>query len=332
MAQPIQPAVPGAGAKLSKTSQQVLTAPVKTANPTAEQLSGIDKASNVKFVNKNQEPVAQEPTKNPDFLKPSLSKYEPSPVTFKLPSGGKSIPKGYKHFLTKNNEIFIRRLSSAEEEIIGRLNTQPEKFLSLVTQCLDRCIKTNIDIKHFMLIDKIPMFLFVLDLTYKKENSPVKITCPACGQAHPKNISIKDILNINYMPDDYQYPLSIVADKSYSNSYLIEFDAPTFEHEKLFEIDNLEAAQLLHNLVINIMDLSSDQNVPKSDWMEIITYLGYEDKIKFRDKITEINQYGVNPKDELICENKGCTEYNQKQIVDIPLDQIFSNIIADSLT
>lgn len=317
------------GAKLNKTSQQVLTQKVAPANPDFKEAAKIDSKSLVEATFITDE-TPKETQINESILKPKASKYEPDPVPFKLPSMGKSIPARFHNLLTADKEIYIRRMSSKEEEIIAKLKTSPERFLSVITECLKGCVRTNIDIKYLMLIDKIPMFLFLLNISYQNSKDiKISIPCPECGKAHEKKVDLKDVIKIRYLPKDFKYPLSITTDKSYATKYLIEYDSPTFEHEPLIEQEEIEASQLLHNLIVNIEDISGG-SVEKSEWFEIINYLDYDDKIKFKNKIEEItNNYGTDTKIDFTCENKGCMIYNKPSKADIPLDQIFINIISE---
>lgn len=270
--------------------------------------------------NKETKPVDE------SMLKPKKSKFEPDPVEFKLPSFGKSIPKHLHKFLTEDKSIYIRRITAQEEIILSKLRDRPDQILKTITQCLDSCLKTNIDIKHFMLIDKIPMFLFLIDISYKQKDDKINITCPECKQTQERKISIKDDLKIRYMDKSTKYPLELTTNKSYDTKYIITFDAPTFEHEKLFESEDLEATHLLHNLVLTITD-SDGKNVPKEDWLELINNLDSEDRIRFRDTLSDMtDKFGTDTKIDFTCSNKGCIVYNKNTKTDIPLDQIFLNL------
>lgn len=296
------------------------------SNPTVQQANKIDDKSTTKATFEDVNEIITK-AEAAGVLKPKDSKYEPNPVLFKLPSMGKSIPSTYQHALTENKEIYIRRISSTEEKIIGRLRTEPHRILNIITEVLDKCIKTNIPMKYYMTLDKIPMFLFLLEISYSDTNNKVDITCPACEQKQTREINISKNINVRYMEKDLQYPLFIETKKSFAEKYLIEFDAPLFEHESLFDQEELEAAQLLHNLVINITDVKSGRQVPKEEWLNLVNYLDFDDRISFRDEIAKVSdKYGTDVKIDFICENKGCLSANQPVKVDLPLDQIFINL------
>jgi hypothetical protein len=296
------------------------------SNPTVQQAHKMDDKSTTKAT---FEDISEQITKAEvaGILKPKDSKYEPNPVLFKLPSMGKSIPSNFQHALTDNKEIYIRRISSTEEKIIAKLRTEPHRILNIITEVLEKCIKTNIPMKYYMTLDKIPMFLFLLEISYSDTNNKIEVSCPKCQQKQLREINISKDINIRYMEKDLKYPLSIHTDKSYADKYLIEFDAPLFEHETLFDQEELEAAQLLRNLVINITDLKTNRTVPKEEWLNLINYLDFDDRIAFRDEIAKISdKYGTDVKIDFSCENKGCADAGESIKVDLPLDQIFINL------
>lgn len=296
------------------------------SNPTVQQANKIDDKSTTKATFEDiSDKIAKAEVAG--TLKPKDSKYEPTPRLFKLPSMGKSIPSSFQHALTENKEIYIRRISSTEEKIIAKLRTEPHRILNIITEVLEKCIKTNIPMNYYMTLDKIPMFLFLLEISYSDTNNKIEVACPECNKKQLREINISKDINIRYMEKESKYPLSIETKNSYAEKYLIEFDAPLFEHESLFDQEELEAAQLLRNLVINITDVKTGRTVPKEEWLNLINYLDFDDRIAFRDEIARVSDnYGTDIKIDFSCENKGCTKADEQIKIDLPLDQIFINL------
>ena len=107
--------------------------------------------------------------------------FEPDPLPFKLPSGKKVI---HSKYLTENNEIFVRKLSLKEEGFFAEISSGKD-FYSGMNRILRECIKTDIHENTLSAIDKIPLIIFILAISF----------CIRTASLNRKSISASNISN-----------------------------------------------------------------------------------------------------------------------------------------
>jgi len=277
------------------------------------------------------------------ILKKRKSYFEPMPIKFKLPSGKKEIDE---KFLTENNEIFVRRFSSKEEDIMARTQLEknsPIKMSGLLNEALNMVIKTNISIEKLSLVDKMALLIFVFAITYGN-NLDIADSMNSCKRCVPEkhkdyadehglttNTVMVDLLKdmvIDYVPDDYEYPFNIKLD-SYGGNISFSFVYPNIEKEETFMGSSAEVSTIMKSLVKDISGSKENGNpIKKEEWDDIINYLNKEDRMKIKKKIEEFGQFGLKNK----CNNFKCSRGEECGLpsdikeIDISVDLIMRKI------
>jgi hypothetical protein len=285
-------------------------------------------------IGKMQKP--DKPTKifpdDEEILKPKSSIFEPDPVPVKLPSGSLAVDK---KFLTNNNEIFVRRMTSLEENIVLKLAGVSE--VGVINQSIDSiiksCVKTNIDADDLLLIDKFAVFFKIISITYGKIQTTLQ--CPSCDKVYENyKIDVYNDFSVKYVPDEYQYPRQIKLE-SYNDCELIwHVVYPTLGDTKQMFVDqNIDDnAQMYVTEKIEgwYTDPSGNKvEVKPSDYKALITNLEKQDKKKYKEFMDEFSAFGFQMTTFIpFCTDKKCSLRNVEQEVSVPVEDIFSLIIS----
>jgi hypothetical protein len=232
-------------------------------------------------------------------LKPKLSQFEPDPVQFLLPSGGHFVSDGY---------IYIRRLSTAEEGILLKLSNEKD-FNFAINKIFESAIKSDISISNIPLIDKIPIFITIIGLTYGGNLSIsdlVKEDCKSCRDNEKVYINILQDINIKQLEESFVYPLSITSD---DGNYIIKYRYPTIKDEGGSEDGPLD---FIRKIIIEIKDAKTNTLIDKKNIEEIIQWLTSSEKKKISTSLAEISKYGGSFDCKINnCSNKSCSMKGQ---------------------
>ncbi len=255
--------------------------------------------------------------------------FEPDPLPFKLPSGKKVI---HSKYLTENNEIFVRKLSLKEEGFFAEISSGKD-FYSGMNRILRECIKTDINENTLSAIDKIPLIIFILAISYGSTYNigPIK-NCKTCTDSNEVFLNLLEDIEILYVPDSIEYPLSFRlnfpgADINISINY------PRVMNEDLI-FDSNNVFQQIKSLVISIEGIKKDgKKVELKDYDSIVTYLSQNDKDTIMDFLLQFSKYGLQTKtNKFRCskaETEGknnCEMCSSGNSIDINLEKIFSVI------
>jgi hypothetical protein len=107
--------------------------------------------------NENENVILQTEEDDEIILTPKRSYFEPDPVPYRLISGNHFIKKN----LTKNNEIYVRPWNTEDEMKITKI-TGAEDFNRICNEIFISCVKSDIDIYELSIVDKLPLFIFIL--------------------------------------------------------------------------------------------------------------------------------------------------------------------------
>lgn len=304
-------------------------------NPTQEEINSLLKKEHIpsaEIIKTSSIKIEQEESKGEsnNFFEnvplKAFDEFEPEPEKFRLPSGSKVINQ---NLLTKNNEIFVRKLSLKEEGIFSEI-AKSEKFFIELNKVLSNCIKTDISEKGLSAIDKIPLIIFILALTYGKEYNigPIK-ECKTCDPKNEVILNLIDDIEIKYVEDTYQYPITLKL--SFPNTNIImTMHYPRLLNEDItFTSDNI--LEQIENLTISISGTKKDGSKVKiQDYKNIITYLQQEDKEFILEKLTEFSQYGIQTETKKFKCSKACISgehechmLKENKKIDINLEKIF---------
>jgi len=257
-----------------------------------------------------------------DTLKP-IDNYEPNPVAFKLPSGKTTVRRKY---LTDKNEVFIRRMGTSEEAMFK--NFMNKDFLSAIEPQLDACLKTNIKVEELSFIDKIPMYIFLLAITYGKDFT-VKCECQMCRKEYDVDIDLeKDaIKKFKYIPDGFEYPKKIQLE-SYGGDIVAHTYFQTIGENNLISDKGTIYDQML-TLMKRIEGTDKNDNKVKEDDREnIIKFLSEADRKKFREWIAEFGEYGTDLMiKKKVCKNESCEFKNKEVELMLPVIDILMKLI-----
>ena len=185
-------------------------------------------------------------------LKPKKSYFEPDPVPYKLISGNHFI----KNNLTKNNEIFVRPWNTEDELKISKIKSIDD-FNRICNEIFMSCIKSDIDVYELALVDKLPLFVFILVITYGSKVSVKSLMdCEQCEKDETVDVTV-DLLNdleYKYLPEEMDYPFSLKLTSYPKDNISIRYVYPSLKHEKFF-IDTTESDNLINSLRHIIIEL-----------------------------------------------------------------------------
>ena len=256
-----------------------------------------------------------------------LSKYFRQPgIHITLPSRGLYF-KNNEAKLAMNNEIAILPMTAADEIIINN----PDSLLNgsaiekIITSCcpgikFPRQLPV-IDVDVIMLAAKLVSYGDVLELTAE---------CPKCKTANTFEVSIRELLSkIKLLPDEISTRLNddlIVVLRPYTLEVSNRINMAQFEENKLLQLImkeeheekvkvnalatsfdritnlNLEA---LSECVIKVITPEGEVTDPKSI-KEFMNNISREFIKKIKDKLQELNDYGLPKSINVECENEKC--------------------------
>lgn len=291
---------------------------------------GTIKAESANVVEDNEEEENKNPieeTVEPDGkLKKDESIFSPKKVKHKLVAGNK-----YHQKNIEDGYVFIRRMTAVEEGMFYdilediTLNT----FFVTITQVLDNCIRSNIEISKLCMLEKLPLFIHVLALTYGNTHT-FKIECPECKVIQDQTVDILKDLKIKYFTKNMKFPVSIDL-KTYNTKMTLYLMYPTIGDEIMY-LDLEEKTDWIvkiRQLVNKIEGKLSDGNaVEKEHYDSIMNNLNpKKDTKRIKNELTKMSKYGIDLRNiSFTCNNKKCKMWEKKQTVAIPIDQIFMNI------
>ena len=250
-------------------------------------------------------------------LKTKTSIFEPNPFPYKLITTNNVV----KDNLTDNHEIYVRRMSGEDDIILQKMiSVEEHVVVESITKILTNCIKTDIDVKNLPLMEKIPLFLFILAISTGEvfDASPVP-DCTTCDINTKVPVSIIKDFKTDYMqPNDPEYPKKFLI-VSY-NEADIEFEIvmpriggeSTFMKEAETKIDYLNKLSLI---ISKIAGYKPDGSfVEAKDYAEIINFLNDDDKMTIKKIQDEwVEKFGTIYKTTIsTCTNSNCCKKGQE--------------------
>ncbi len=307
----------------------------KSLNPSFADIERIADKELAKSVGKIQDtpatPVVE--TKDNIELKKTISKYEPEPVPFKLITGGRALHPKFPNAVTKDGTIMVRRISAFEEVYIDQfLSATETQIPNLITNILDGCIKSNFPVSELPIIDKIPLFFFILAISYGShiEIGPIE-NCKTCIPGTTKvKINFLTDFKINHFPEEnnsvFQYP-KVINLTSYPEKKITAIvEMPVVRDEKVITEMPSNKEDLIIKLraiitKINGFDKETTEAIEPSEWNEILAFLSTEDKNKIREALDSITaEYGISyavKLDAKHCSNENCSMLSREVTLSI---------------
>ena len=290
-------------------------------NPSKEEL---EKLSQNQFLTVQGVPVSAvtEEEIDSDITKP-INEFEPQPVRFKLPSGRTTVKPKY---LTDNNEFLVRRFTSIEESMFK--NFSDMDFLIAIEQQMDSCLKTNISLSDLSFIDKLPLYFFLIAITYG-QYFEIDYECPVCQKSHLMKIDLqKDVIDkFKYVPDDYEYP-RVAKLSSFGGDINAHMHFQTIGESNLIADKGTILDQMLI-LIKKVTGTTADGKTLTPEQREnIIKYLDDKDRKVFRKWIEEFGKFGTDLIiEKKICGNSACEMNKKIEKILFPFADLMMNLI-----
>jgi hypothetical protein len=253
----------------------------------------------------------------------TIDEFEPAPVKFRLPSGSTTVKKKY---LTDNNEILVRRFTSIEESMFKKFSEA--EFMLAIEPQMDSCIKTNISVQDLSFIDKIPLYLFLIALTYGKDFE-IDYECEVCLKEFKMKIDLqKEVIDaFKYVPDGFEYPKIVKLDS-------LGGDINAFMHFQTVGESNLisDKGTILDQMLILIKKTTgtaaSGKTITPEQRESIVKFMDDKDRKKFRNWIEEFSKYGTSlVLNKSTCKNGACEMCDKKVEILLPLAQLMMTLI-----
>ena len=320
-------------------------------NPTKEEIDTIEKEKGI-FA----EPAKKPKTKASKLenyseekdcvMKPRVSDFEPKAVEFFLPSGTKIVKSPG---VTERGSIYIRRLTTVEESIIQNTllrevmsefgvdgNKQEplslSQFLILLNQVINPCIRSDVDIKELAIIDKLPLIVKLISLTYGKDITP-RLMCPACEKYEDVTIDLEKDIIISHIPNTYDIPRKITLKDSFDFEVDVYITIPLIADEQYFIGSNIDVLKQFEVIVTDASGTKLDGTaITKKDLGLIVDNLGDDDKKKLREFVSEYSKFGTDLtlKPLKFCKNsKGRCKMANEKVSDmkLPLQTLLSRMM-----
>jgi hypothetical protein len=259
-------------------------------------------------------------------LKPKKSYFEPDPIPYKLISGNHFI----KNNLTRNGEIYVRPWNTEDELKISKIRST-EEFNKICNEIFQSCIKSDIDLYELSMVDKLPLFIFILVITYGSKVSVKKLMeCEVCENDDSISVVVdllKD-LDYKYLPDNLEYPFSMKLNSYPKDDISIKYVFPSLKHEKFFMENNENLIDSLRHIIVEFKGKKANgKEVTKNDLGDVIKYLNAEDKNKIRANISEISKYGINLEtDRYSCSKDNCIYNKERKKIFLTFENILSSL------
>jgi len=252
----------------------------------------IDPAEDIKDNNEEDEII----------LKPQTSKFEPKAELFRLPSGGVGLNPKY---LTDGDKVYLRRTTTKEEDIIydfiqlllsnndeSNISQMTHEMMIMMDKVNESCLKTNIPISEFLMVDREAMFYFVVGLGYGKQTE-TNFVCEHCGEPITGEFDITKDIKINYFFDDKkaQYPAKIKL-KSIDNVALEIRHLKCGETWMLFD-NKIKQSELFKTITLKATNYKTGEEFDKKDIADIVTSLDDKDRKAIKNFFDKFNEIGI---------------------------------------
>lgn len=315
-------------------------------NPSPEEIQAtLDEASvagaaGVKPALKKVKPVAAGDFKFRCEMKDGYNPFEPHPVECVLPTKNK-VYNGPG--ITQDGCIYMRRLTTKEEALIQNAvyrDAQDTKtgdgmsindFLHVLNSALDSCIKSAVNINDIAIIDKIPLIVKLISISYGKKLE-VTFMCTECGAEEKVTIDLEKDVIINYITDKFESPKRI-AFKCFDFPVEADLVIPTIEYEDAYGGNSLDVIRQFESLIANVYGTKPDgEPITNRDKGLIIENLDSVDKDLIKKYVDEFSVFGsdLNLKPIVVCHNvKGkCSLAEQKVSPNLELRHLLNKLLV----
>lgn len=305
-------------------------------NPTLDEIEQIRKAKTAEGLTETEaaeqevveespavaKKVETKPTKTGQ-IKPKTSIFEPDPYPFKLPSGSLFVQ-------LPNNEIYVRRMGAAEESLFFQLlsNNNTRSINNTMDATIANCCKSDIDIYELSLVDKLPVFFKIIDLTY----GPIDVTfkCEECQKEHGKKINLLKDLKYNHIPTGIKYPHKIRLTSFpgakidwYVNYPTIKQSSDYMDSSNIVDVLRMLTVKLEGTITAN----GEEHEINEHDYEDIFKNMNDIDLEEFKKFENEFGSYSVDLVVEHACDDSTCSRRGVKVSSDLPIEFILDRII-----
>ena len=217
-------------------------------------------------------------------------------------------------------------MNTEEESKFTNLNSeiQINNFNNIINSVLMGTIKSNYPLNEIPLIDKLPLFLFVIGLSFgdKININKIKNDCSLCSEEYDYIVNFNLDYEYDNIPDNINHPF-ILTLNSFENPYTVCFHYPKIKNE--INVINKDVSLILSELIIYLRDYNGI-DIPKDEWPEIIKWLNLEDKLKISENINLLNKYGTEIKfSTKNCMNPSCN----LEKISLKTEDIFTNTLLN---
>lgn len=260
--------------------------------------------------------------------------FEPEAELFLLPTKRK-VYAG--EGITDEGKIYVRRFTTKEENLVQSalikeknssgmtLNT----FLHIINEALDNCIKSDVSIYDLAIIDKIPMLVKIISMSYGKKLK-ITIPCEECEKEHEIEINLDKDFVVNYISDKFPSPKTIKLEK-FSFPVEIDLTIPTVIDEDAFSGETVDLIRQFEAMIVEARGTKPDgEPITRKDIPLIVENIHQDDKEQVKKYINSFSEIGtdlqLNPIS--LCTNKKCSLFNAPVSPIVPLRFILSQLIS----
>ena len=313
----------------------------KVQNITPEEVEKAKKESYtpVEAIKPGVEPVTPVKTTETEYLCAMKAPapgalFEPKSVLYELISG----TERYKGTgATKDGQIYIRRFTTKEEnelqKEIAKISIQNEAFtldklLGVLNTILNNCIKSSVNITQLPLIEKVPLFVKLVTLTYGSKLE-VEIECEDCEEKQKITIDLDKDLIIKRPKKNFKMS-SVIELSSFDFPITMVISLPLIKDERFFSSD-FDIIEQIKSMTVEIVGTKPDgTDITFEDLNLIISNLNKEDKAKIKKFVETFDEIGTDlkVKPKQTCFNVECEKYNTtNENIQIQVFDLLSKLI-----
>lgn len=220
--------------------------------------------------------------------------------------------KAYEVMLPSKGKFYDGKLPEGKVEVYP-IRAYEEKLLAgfagnaseATSALLKSCLKTEFDVKEFLLVDRFYLLVYLSSLSYGKERK-ITVTCPYCSNQFAHEVDMESF-DVKYADDALEDPrvveLPVSKDKveikllrGKDESKIVSMSNRIRQSQK--GVNGVDSAHILQ-MIVPVVSVNG-KPIDGNDKIEWIENLIGRDAAALRKAVTDVD-FGVNTSTEATC-------------------------------
>jgi len=281
------------------------------------------------------------------------SRFEPLPFDIVVPSGNLALPEfmydeaeGLKtvkakvisvvqedKVLTFFRDLYRDLTNNQGSDATALIELYQDKFFHIIDTIIDDCLKTNVSIEDFMVVDRMWLFISIIANSYGPEQI-LEYQCPICSTKNNiKTHLIKDLKDLKIYGRDIKtpYPLKYVFDidgiEGPKQIQLIMEYPKIKDFSLLLKQDVFSQVGLLSNVLIEAQETVNGvpKLIDKTEFYDVIQAIPLNARLEIKKIFDDFTLLGTQLEvKKKVCTNKTCENFNKLITTEIPINSLFN--------